>query len=216
MAKGLTFGNPSFGSGGNGSSVKVGKGAYVSAGTIVAAQLEYNTRMFPQNTNGPTDDVGLRLRLKVDGLSFEKDVYLGGIYKKENGMIVGWGSVFRIARVFDVLGIEGTTDENGRFDPISISQLQGREIVYLNYVRDRDSETGKLKYSDYRKLDAMQTIEETLQDVADRLWKDFSADVNDGWVTNYHPELADEKIDDSAPTATTSAWTEPVSALGDW
>jgi hypothetical protein len=177
----------------NGTSVKIAEGVYVDRGIVRQVRAEYNTRMFKESAY--EDEIALRMALEVKGLSFPKELYVGGRFKRVpvapgKGSIDGWGSAFRVARIFDELHIEGKADENGRLDPNVVEQLLGRELYYLQYV-SRVRNDGKVAYSDYNMLAAHQE-DETEEETCHRLYALFTADVQKNFVKNFHPELLRE------------------------
>lgn len=183
----LSFGKSSQGFS---NSIKVGEGVYVIHNTVKGARVEYNTSMIENSQY--KDDIALRMLLNVDGKDWDKELYIGGNFKREGSpqggtpQISGWGSAFRVARVFDELGIEGTLVD-GRFEQSAIEMLIGRELFYLQYVRGFNNE-GKVAYADYRLVGAQRENEEP-KDTAERLFKMFSDDLQGGYISNYDPSV---------------------------
>lgn len=180
---GFAFGKSGSASGPS-SSVRVGDGVFVNKAVIADAIAGYDTSMFEGSEY--KDDVALFLKLDQEGLNFQKDLYIGGNHKQENGQAAGWGSSFKVKLVFDVLGIEGDLDDEQHFTDETIAALVGREIHFLQYS-SKMKDNGKVRYSDYRIIDAPQGENDTAEDIAARLNERFQKDLDGGWMKNYKP-----------------------------
>jgi hypothetical protein len=193
---GLSFGkSASSGSNTSQSSLKRGDGVFVNKAVITEASIDYDCAMMEGSKW--QDDVALRLKLAQEGLNFEKDLYIGGNFKKEGPpggeQIANWGSAFKVARVFDVLDIKGDLDSEGHFYKDAIEALPGRTIFFLQYST-KLKDNGKARYADYRIVDAPRSAEEPDDAVADRITAAFEKDLAGNYLKNYRPasELKEE------------------------
>lgn len=189
--------------GGSASSTRVADGVYVCRGIIKGLKVEYNTSMVENSQY--TDDIALRLSVEQEGLDWDKELYIGGNFKWEGTpqggkMASGLGSAFRVARVFDVTGVEGEFSEDGKLDPQAARQLVGKEIFFLQYVRGLNKE-GKPAYSDYKLIEARKGDEEEEAVVQQRLLEMFNADLSGGFIKNYKPDVLVKEEDFSFPPA---------------
>lgn len=184
---GIGFGNQSGAQ--RGTSTRVDDGVFVDKGRIKAARIEYQTSRIE---SWKPDDVVLRLKLEVEGLDFDKDWATSGNYKKsgtpQGGRVVtGIGSAFKVASVFDELGIKGEISDTGEFPPQAIEALRGREVFILSYVAYQ-KDNGKPGYRDYDILAAQQEGE-TEEETRQRLYQHWLKQKEAGWVKDYRPEL---------------------------
>lgn len=192
----LKFGGKPSGSGSR-SSWKAAKGVYVNAGVIRAARAEYNTSMVENSQY--KDDIALRLKIDQDGVDWTKELYIGGRFKKDGtphggDMISGWGSAFKVSRVFEVLGIQGDIDEEGRLPQKAIDALIGRKLFFLQYVKGLNKK-GKPSYSDYRLVDAPRSEDDTPEEITNRLYDSFAKDLAGNYIKNFDPDAVDEAAD---------------------
>lgn len=184
-------------------SVKMEDGVYVDHGIITVARIEYQS---PRNPNWKPDDVVLRLKLQVEGLSFEKDLAVSGNFRKEGtpqgGKIVaGQGSAFKVLRVFDQLGIIGDVSDQGRFVRMEgdrmidignelTQALIGRTLYFLQFAGYLKT-NGKVGYRDYDILAAQQE-NETEEETRQRLYGQWR---NDQYaLSQFHPELIGQAV----------------------
>lgn len=177
-------------------------GVFINEGTITHAKLEYNTSFLPDMQY--KDDIALRFTLSVPGLSFSKDLYIGGSFKREgdpSGAVVGWGTAYRIALVFEALGVDGDINDEGRLeDPEVLDQFIGKDLLYLQYVNRIREKDGIVKpgYTDYRRVVAYRDKDGTADHEA--LLGHFKQDHNNGYIRNYKPELIESTQNQSDGT----------------
>ena len=204
----FTFGKRST-QGSNSSSIKVGDGVFVNKATIAEAGSEYDCSMFEGSEY--KDDLALRMKLDQEGLTFQKDLYIGGKFKWESDQRVGLGSLFKVENVFVVLGIDGDINDEGHLDIEAIKALPGREIFFLQYsVNLKD--TGKPRYRDYQIIDARMG-EESDEAVAARIYSRFNKEIEKGYMKAYTPasvlkEQAEAAMAFDAPAANGVSSTE--------
>lgn len=194
----LVFGTPKS-SGGAVSSVKMADGVFVSNGIVTSAQLCYNCK--ERESSLYVDDIALRMKLKVEGLSFEKDLYIAGQWKRtktpQGGMVIsGAGSAFRVMRVFDELGIEGKVElPQGTIPQKYADRIVGQRLWFLDYAAYIKA-TGGTGYQTYPLVAAPYDGEKE-EDVPLRLYELFKTDVERGYVKNFHPEYANTNLQES-------------------
>jgi hypothetical protein len=175
----LNFGTPR-----SESSNRVGEGIFVQKATVLKARCEKNARMIEGSEF--VDDLAVRMKLDI-GKEWEKDLYIGGNFKRSGQKIVGWGQAFRIEHLLNELGIKGSVDEDLMIPREVVAQIQGREIFYLQYAGYTRND-GKVGYKDFP-LIAAQQDGESEEDTIIRLAKRFHEDHEKGFVKNYRPEL---------------------------
>jgi hypothetical protein len=191
----LQFGQ---GSVGTSNSTKVGEGAYVQKGRIIRARCVKNGK--PHESWQYTDDIAIQMVLDI-GMDWEKDLWIGGKFKKEQTpqggeVISGWGSAFKAERIFSELGIEGELNTDMMIPDHIVQQLVGKELFFLDYAA-RIKDNGKVGYYTHNIVAANQdgeSEEETIQ----RLTKSFFEDVEKGFVKKYDPSLASREEGDAS------------------
>lgn len=182
--------------GGEGTSVKMMDGVFVDAGKVLAARVEYNSAKLP--TWKYKDDVGLRIVLDVPGKDFNREIYIGGNYKKAvkadgTAVVTGFGTAFKVFRVFTELGITGAINDQGILEEGAAASLVGQTLWYLVYVNRRQP-NGKPGYETFELL-AARGDTETEDEVRERLLALFKGN-NWAFGKRYMPEALEDPSDD--------------------
>ncbi|MBC8553717.1 MAG: hypothetical protein H8D23_29230 [Candidatus Brocadiales bacterium] len=126
--------------GGRGTGIKSPKNTFVRIGTIVSAVQNQNYK--PHESFNDPVDIGIEMKLSVEGLTFEPSVSVMGNFARDAQTrdISGWGSAFKIADLFAVLGFdleELELDANNKVPEKFMKELIGKKITYLSYVTDQ-------------------------------------------------------------------------------
>lgn len=150
---------------------------FIQKAVIKGVQVLYQNEVF-----GIVWDADISLLLEVyrkDGSKREHNLNIRGHFKRDHsGKIIDWGSCFKIKKLFQALGINGTVGSDGTISQDSLDTLKGREIYCLSFISGI-KEDGSKKYDMY---DILSDSKETLE-------QDFHNSVDRGFVRSYHPEI---------------------------
>ena len=150
---------------------------FIQKGNIRGAQVLYNNEVF-----GIVWNVDLALLLEIhkkDGSTYEYQLNIRGSFKRDStGRIIGWGSCFKIQKLFQSLKINGTVSSDGTISQNSLDALVNKEIFALSYI----SGTKEDGNNRYQVFDILSDSKSSLED-------DFQNSVDKGYPRNYHPEL---------------------------
>ena len=105
---------------------------FIQRAIIKGVQPLYHNEVF-----GIMWDIDLALLLEVfkkDGTSYEYQLNVRGNFKRNSGQIVGWGSLFKIQKIFQSLNIQGVVSSDGTIPQSSLDELINREIFVLSYI----------------------------------------------------------------------------------
>lgn len=150
---------------------------FIQMATIKAVKPLYMNEVF-----GITWDIDLSLLLEIrkqNGSTYDYQLNIRGNFKKDSsGRIIGWGSNFKIQKLFNNLSAVGVVNSDGTIEDQSLQQLIGKDIFVLNYISGT-KEDGRLKYQMY---DAVALDRTTLL-------TDFNKSVDSGYPRNYNPRV---------------------------
>jgi len=126
--------------GGGGTGIKSPKGTFVRIYTIVSAEQFQDHK--PHESFTDPMDIVIELKATSDGLTFEKNLSVIGNFKRDHQTrdICGWGSAFKVADLFAVLGVsmdDFELDENSRVSDADMKFIIGKELVALDYITDQ-------------------------------------------------------------------------------
>jgi len=126
--------------GGGGTGIKSPKNTFVRIGTIVSAEQRHNYK--PHESFNDPVDIGIEMKLSVEGLTFEPNVSVMGNFARDAQTrdVSGWGSAFKIADLFAVLGFnleDLELDANNKVPEKQMKELIGKQLVYLSYVTNQ-------------------------------------------------------------------------------
>jgi hypothetical protein len=166
---------------------------FVQQAHIRGAKPTYNTEVF-----GIQWCVDLSLLLDIvkrNGQSYNYTLNIRCNYQKnESGSIVGWGSAFKLQKLFTVTDIEGALNDDGTIPEDLLEQLIGKSIFVLSYISGvREKESLRYQMWDVVEKDRQSIISE------------FESSLQKGYPRNYAPEvrtiIREDEIVSSADTA---------------
>lgn len=125
---------------GGGGGIPSPKNTFVRIGTIVKAEQNQNYK--PHESFNDPVDIGIELEVAVDGLTFQPKLSVLGNFARDpmTNDISGWGSAFKVADLFAVLGFDLEDlelDANNKIPEEAMKELIGKKITYLSYVTDK-------------------------------------------------------------------------------
>lgn len=149
---------------------------FIQQATIKGVKPTYNTEVF-----GIVWDVDLSILLEIikrNGEPYNYTLNIRCNYQKDDtGIIVGWGSAFKLQKLFNVAGIEGRFNSDGTIPEELLKQLIGKSIYILSYISGlREDES--LKYQSW------DVVEKDRQS----LIKEFESAQLKGYPRNYDPD----------------------------
>jgi len=150
---------------------------FIQTATIKAVKPLYSNEVF-----GITWDIDLSLLLEIRKQN--RDVYdyqlnIRGCFKKDaSGRIIGWGSNFKIQKLFNNLSVVGIVNDDGTIEEKSLQQLIGKDIFVLNYISGK-KEDGRIKYQLWDSVAEDRTI----------LQGDFLKSTDKGYPKNFCPRI---------------------------
>jgi hypothetical protein len=162
---------------------------FIQKAIIKGVQVLYSNEVF-----GILWDVDLNLLLEIyrkNGSTYEYQLNIRGCFKKDDsGKIIGWGSNFKIQKLFQCLKINGTVNSDGTISQNSLDALVNREVFSLSYISGK-KEDGSNRYQMW----------DILSDSRDAVDEDFQNSNNKGYPRNYKPDMLYEenKIQKSNP-----------------
>ena len=158
---------------------------FIQTGTIKAVKPLYTNEVF-----GIVWDIDLCLLLEItkkNGSTYDFQLNIRGNFKKDStGRIIGWGSAFKIQKLFTNLSAVGIINSDGTIDDKCLPKLIGKDIYVLNYVSGL-KEDGSIKYQMY---DAVAVDRESLIE-------DFQKSNDKGYPKNFNPRVLMEELSDS-------------------
>lgn len=148
---------------------------FIQPAVIKGVTVNYDSEVF-----GIVWDVELSLRLDItkrNGKSFEYTLNVRVNYTKDDeGNIIGWGSAFKISRIFEVLQLNGRLEENGCIPDNCLQQLIGKDIFVLSY-RTGYKEDSSPKFQMWDVIDVSK----------ESLMKAFLNSIEKGYPKNFAP-----------------------------
>ncbi len=164
---------------------------FVQKATIKGIQILYSNEVF-----GIVWDVDLCLLLEIhkrNGSTYEYQLNIRGCFKKDQSeKIIGWGSNFKIQKLFQSLKVNAVVAADGTIPQNSLDALIGNEVSVLSYISGL-KEDGSHKYQMW----------DILSDNRTNLEDDFQYSNDRGYPKNYQPELLleENKIQESNPVS---------------
>jgi hypothetical protein len=154
---------------------------FIQKAIIKGVQVLYANEVF-----GIIWDVDASILLEIyrkNGTTYEYQLNIRGTFKKDHsGKIIGWGSCFKIQKLFQCLKINGTVSSDGTISQSSLDALVNREVFALSYLSGT-KEDGKNRYQMW----------DILSDSRDSLDDDFQYSNDRGYPKNYKPEMLYEE-----------------------
>ena len=154
---------------------------FIQKAIIKGVQVLYQNEVF-----GIIWDVDLSLLLEIkkkNGSTYEYQLNIRGAFKKDHsGKIIGWGSNFKIQKLFQCLKINGTVSSDGKISQSSLDALVNREVFALSYLSGK-KEDGSNRYQMW----------DILSDSRDSVDEDFQNSNDKGYPRNYKPEMLYEE-----------------------
>jgi len=149
---------------------------FIQKATIRGVKPTYNNEVF-----GVLWDVDLSILLEIvkrNGQSYSYTLNIKCCYQKDQGgSIIGWGSAFKLSKLFIVTGVEGTFNEDGTIPEDLLERLIGKSIYVLSYITGlREDESLKYQMWDIVEKDRQSVISE------------FESAQLKGYPKNYAPE----------------------------
>jgi len=150
---------------------------FIQKAIIRAIKPTYNTEVF-----GILWDIDLSILLDIvkrNGESYSYTLNVRCNYQKDqSSSIVGWGSAFKISKLFNVTGIEGKINNDGTIPEAILESVIGKEIFVLSYVTGlREDQSVK-----YQMWDVVESDKQSLL-------KEFESSMLKGYPKNYSPEV---------------------------
>ena len=150
---------------------------FIQQALIRAIKPTYKTEVF-----GILWDIDLSILsdiVKRNGESYNYTLNIRCNFQKDqSGNIIGWGSAFKIPKLFDVAGVEGKINDDGIISENSLERLIGCNIFVLSYVTGlREDESLKYQMWDIVEKDKQSLISE------------FESAHLKGYPRNYSPEV---------------------------
>ncbi len=162
---------------------------FIQKAIIKGVQVLYQNEVF-----GIIWDVDLSVLLEIyrkNGTTYEYQLNIRGCFKKDDsGKIIGWGSNFKIQKLFQSLKINGVVNSDGTISQSNLDALVNREVFALSYLSGK-KEDGSNRYQMWDILsDSKESVDEDFQYSNDR-----------GYPRNYKPDMLYEenKIQKSNP-----------------
>lgn len=150
---------------------------FIQAATIKAVQPMYANEVF-----GIVWDIDLSLLLEIrkqNGNVYDYQLNIRGSFKKDlSGRIIGWGSNFKIQKLFNNLSVVGIVNADGTIEEKSLQQLIGKDIFVLNYISGTKPD-GRIKYQLWDSVAEDRTI----------LQGDFLKSTDRGYPKNFQPRI---------------------------
>ncbi len=149
---------------------------FVQKAIIKGVQVLYQNEVF-----GITWDVDLSLLLEIyrkNGSTYEYQLNIRGSFKKDHSeKITGWGSNFKIQKLFQCLNINGIVNTDGTISQNGLDALIESEVYALSYISGlKEDESHK-----YQMWDILSDSKTNLED-------DFQYSNDRGYPRNFKPE----------------------------
>ena len=158
---------------------------FIQTATIKAVKPLYANEVFGINW-----DVDLSLLLEIkkqNGSCYDYQLSIRGNFKRDStGRIIGWGSAFKIQKLFNNLSLIGSVNTDGSIDEKCLQQLVGKEIFVLNYVSGLKDD-GSVRYQMW---DSVAEDRPTIQ-------SDFLKSTDKGYPKNFFPAVLMDKLRDN-------------------
>lgn len=155
---------------------------FIQTATIKGIKPLYSNEVFGINW-----DIDLSLLLEIkkqNGSTYDFQLNIRGNFKRDSSnKIIGWGSAFKIQKLFNNLALIGSVNTDGSIDEKCLQQLIGKDIFVLNYVSGLKDD-GSVRYQMY---DAVAEDRPAIQN-------DFLKSTDRGYPKNFHPEVLMDKI----------------------
>ncbi len=162
---------------------------FIQKAIIKGVQVLYQNEVYGINWDA---DLSLLLDIyRKNGTTYEYQLNIRGCFKKDDsGKIIGWGSNFKIQKLFQSLKINGTVSSDGTISQSSLDALVNKEVFSLSYLSGK-KEDGSNRYQMWDILsDSKESVDEDFQYSNDR-----------GYPRNYKGDMLYEenKIQKSNP-----------------
>lgn len=163
----LNFGSPKF------SNISY----FIQKGTIKGVQATYKNEVF-----GIQWDVDLSILIDIERKNGETFPYTLNIranfHRDSQGNITGWGSAFKISRLFEKLDITGKLLPDGIIPDEYLNKLLEKDICILFY-RTGIKDDGNVKFQAWDVIDVDR----------DSLLEEFDYAQTKGYPRNYFPQI---------------------------
>ena len=166
---------------------------FIQTATIKAVKPLYQNEVF-----GITWDIDLCLLLEIrkqNGSTYDYQLNIRGSFKKDSaGRIIGWGSNFKIQKLFNNLSVVGIVNDDGTIEEKSLQQLIGKDIFVINYISGTKAD-GRIKYQIWDSVAEDRTI----------LQGDFLKSTDKGYQKNFCPRILLEQYAESTNQTSTDS-----------
>ena len=156
---------------------------FIQQATIRGIQATYNNEVF-----GIVWDIDASILLDVvkkSGETYEYTMSIRASYQRDDsGNITGFGSAFKVARLFERLGISGKINSDGVISEEYLNQVIGREICVLFY-RTGIRDNGNTKFQAWDVIDVDRKS----------LLAEFDSAQLKGYPKNYLSAIEDESLE---------------------
>lgn len=153
---------------------------YIQKAVIKGVQAAYNNEVF-----GIKWDIDLSVLLEVlkkNGGTYNYTMNIRvNFYRDAVGNVTGWGSAFKISRLFEKLNITGKLSREGVIPDSYLKELIGKEICVLFY-RSGSRENGSSKFQAWDVVDVDK----------ESLLSEFDFAQLRGYPKNFYPINQDE------------------------
>ncbi len=155
---------------------------FIQKAVIKGIQPLYNNEVYGIIWNL---DLSVLLEIhKKDGSTYEYQLNIRCNFKRDHtDRIIGWGSAFKLQKLFQSLNVTGIILSDGTISQQSLDQLIGKEVFVLSYISGLKDD-GSHRFQMWDLLSADRTS----------LEEDFKYSNERGYPRNYHPELILETI----------------------
>jgi len=161
---------------------------FIQKGTIKGVQITYNNEVFGINW-----DIDLSILLEIERKNGEIFPYTFNIrcnFSRDTQQnISGWGSAFKISRLFEKLDITGKLSSDGIIPDEYLNKLIDKEICVLFY-RSGVKEDGNAKFQAWDVVDVNR----------DSLLEEFDYAQTKGYPRNYFPHIEELEEVKEIPT----------------
>ncbi len=189
--------------------MEFGTGSERSGGSRDGIAINEVTILKAEIVKSKYEDIDVSLKITADtgkvfdGNPYHVSIFVDGRFKKQDGVVVGAGSVTRILKLLNVCNVSTKVKDTAPFiAPEALAALEGKKVLRLRYNAGIDG-TGKKIMRNYTTFASTND-----PDAAKKLKEAFLADVAARFVKDYTPVVED------APAEAAVVETEAVAADG--
>ena len=117
---------------GSGAENNLGDNIYYNEGTILSVKDVTDTA-----DNAFENDIAIQLMVQVPNLNDPKTITISGDFKRDQMTkeVVDWGGAFKIQKLCQACGLDGTLNAHYKLDAGILQQMVGKTIVFANYKK---------------------------------------------------------------------------------